>query len=412
MKTIVIGVTSSIACYKAIELVKELKKDFNIEVIMTENTCKLIDKKEFEKVLGKKVHVGLFYKNWNYKDYLKREKTEHISLADMADLFLICPCTANTIGKIANGVGDDLLMTSVMATNSAVLICPAMNCKMWENPIVKENVRKLKSNGYYFLEPEKGKLACGYSGVGRLASIDNIVKAVRELVVKKDLLKGKRIIVTAGATVEEIDPVRVITNKSSGKMGIYIAEEAAKMGADVILIRGKTDVEPMGKINDVRVDSVSEMFDAIKKNVKKNDVIIHAAAVSDFSTDKKINRKIKSIVPNGLRKSQTNKKLSLELKPTIKIIDKIKKLNKKINLVGFKAEYNVSEKELVDSAYSLLKRANADFIVANDVSKGVFGSEDNEVYIVGKGKEVEHIRGSKREIADRILELISTPKQI
>src|SRR3989339_761291 len=280
MKTVVIGVTSSIACYKAAFLIKKLK-GFNIEVILTHNALNLIDKKEFENVLGKKVHTELFYEGWNYKDYIKREEMEHISLADKADLFLICPATANVIGKIANGIADDLLTTSVMATNAPVVICPAMNCKMWENRIVQENVSKLKREGYYFVEPEKGRLACGYEGVGRLAEIDSIINSIKEIYNKKNILKNKKIIVTAGATVEEIDPVRVITNKSSGKMGIYIAEEAAEMGASVTLIRGKTEIEPKGNIKDVKIESVGELFDEIKKNIKKNDIIIHAAAVSD-----------------------------------------------------------------------------------------------------------------------------------
>lgn len=397
MKTIVIGVTSSIACYKVIELVKKLKKEFNIEMIITKNAEKLIDKKEFEKILNKKIHTNLFYKNWNYKDYLKREKSEHISLADMADLFLICPATANTIGKIAKGIGDDLLTTSVMATQATVLICPAMNCKMWENRIVQENFSKLKKLGYYFVEPEKGKLACGYSGVGRLANINKIISSIKELINKKNILKNKKITVTAGATVEEIDAVRVITNKSSGKMGIYIAEEAAKMGADVILIRGKTEIEPIGKIKDIKINSVNKLLNEIKKNLKKNDVIIHAAAVSDFTIDKKFNKKIKPI---------KNKPLILKLKKTKKIINEIKKLNKKIKLIGFKVEYKVSKNELINSAYSLLKKSNADFIVANDVNKDVFSSEDNDVYIVDKDKRIEHVKGSKREIANKILDLI------
>jgi len=397
MKTVVIGVTSSIACYKVIDLVKKLKDDFNIEIIMTKNTEKLIDKKEFEKVLGKNVHTGLFYKNWNYKDYLKRKKSEHISLADMADLFVICPATANTIGKIANGVGDDLLTTSVMATNAPVLVCPAMNYKMWENRIVQQNVSKLKKLGYYFIEPEKGKLACGYSGVGRLANINKITSSIKELINKKNKLKNKKIIVTAGATIEEIDPVRVITNKSSGKMGIYIAEEASKMGADVTLIRGKTEIEPIGKINDIKINSVNELFDEIKKNIKKNDAIIHAAAVSDFTINKKTNKKIKPI---------KNKPLILKFKKNKKIIDEIKKINRKIKLIGFKAEYNVSKNELINKACSLLKESNAELIVANDVGKGVFGSEDNDVYIVGDGKNVQHVKGSKRKIANKILDLI------
>ena len=392
MKTIVIGVTSSIACFKVVELVKRLKKDFNIEVILNENVSKLIDKKEFENVLGRKVHTGMFVKGWSYKDYIKREKTEHISLADMADLFLVCPCTANTIGKIAKGLGDDLLTTSVMATNAPIVICPAMNCKMWENRIVQENVSKLRKLGYYFIDPEYGELACGYKGVGRLANIGKIKKEIINILDKRNSLKGKRIIVTAGGTVEEIDPVRVITNKSSGKMGTYIAEEAAKMGAKVTLIRGKTEVEPSGNVKDIEINSVNDLFNEIKKNINKNDIIIHAAAVSDFSVDRK-NKKIKS-----------DKGLLLKLKPTKKIIDEIKKINNKIKLIGFKAEYKVSKKKLIKSARSLLKKAKVDFIVANDVSKNVFGSENNDVFIVGK--KVKHVKGSKREIAEKILDLI------
>ena len=395
MKTIVIGVSSSIACYKVIELVKSLKDDFNVEIIMTKNAQKLVDRRDFEDLLGKKVHINLFYHGWDYKDYLNREKMEHISLADMADLFLVCPATANVIGKIANGIADDLLTSSVIATNAPILICPAMNCKMWENRIVQENVSKLRKLGYFFVEPEKGKLACGYSGIGRLANITKITKSIKEIINKRDLLKNKKILVTAGATVEEIDPIRVITNKSSGKMGIYIAEEAAKLGADVTLIRGKTEIEPNGKLKDVKVESVNRLYNEIKKSIKNNDIIIHTAAVSDFSLKEKINKKIKS-----------GKELHLELTPTTKIFERIKGLNKKIKLVGFKAEYKVSEKELVGKAYSLLKRAKADFIVANDVAKGVFGSEYNEVYIVDKKKKIKHIKASKREIAYKILDLI------
>ena len=396
MKTIVIGITSSISCFKVVDLVRKLKKSFNIEVIMNANAAKLISVKEFEKVLGNKVHTELFVKGFTYKDYLKREKLEHISLADKADLFLICPSTANTIGKIANGIADDLLTTSVMATNAPVLVCPAMNCKMWENSIVQENVVKLKRKGYYFVDPEKGKLACGYSGVGRLANLGKVIGVVNGLIGCKDMLKGKRIIVTAGGTSEEIDPVRVITNKSSGKMGIYIAEEAAKMGAKVTLIRGRTDVLPFGKIKDIRLNSVKELFNSIKKNVKGNDIIIHAAAVSDFVVDKEKN-KIKSL---------QKKPLILKLKNSIKIIDEIKKLNKKIKLVGFKAEHDVNKKKLIDSSYSLLKQSKADFVVGNDVSKNVFGSEDNDVVIVYKNKKVVNVKGSKREIGREILRLI------
>lgn len=388
MKTIIIGVTSSIACYKTVELIKKLK-GFDVEVILSSNALRLIDKKEFEKALGKKVHTEMFYPGWTYKDYIKRQEMEHISLADKADLFLICPATANVIGKIANGIADDLLTTSVMATAAPVLICPAMNCKMWENGIVQGNVKKLATNGHYFVAPESGKLACGYEGQGRLADLDKIASEIKRIISKRELLKGKKIIVTAGGTSEEIDPVRVITNKSSGKMGIYLAEEAAKMGANVTLIRGRTEVEPFGKMDDVKVGSVAEMQKAIRNRLKDNDMIIHAAAVSDFTVD-------------GVKgKIRSGKAMVLRLKPTVKLIDEFKKVNGKIMVVGFKAEYGVSRKELVDSAKKLLK--SADLVVANDVSKGVFGSEENEVYIVSKIK-VEYLSGAKKEIARSILQ--------
>ena len=395
MKTIVIGITSSISCYKILDLIRKLKGKFNIEVILSKHTKKLIDKKEFEYVLKKKVHTKLFYKDWNYQDYLKEEQMEHISLADKADLFLIAPATANIIGKIANGIADDLLSTSVMATHAPVIICPAMNCKMLDNPIVRQNIQKLKQLGYQFIDAEQGMLACGYKGKGRLANINKIAKESIELIKTKDKLKGKKIIVTAGPTQEPIDPVRVITNKSSGKMGIYIAEEAAKLGADVTLIRGKTDIEPNQNIKDIKIGSVNELFNKIKKEIKNNNIIIHAAAVSDFSLKEKIDKKIKS-----------GKELHLELTPTTKIFEKIKKIKKDITLVGFKAEYKVSEKELVKRAYGLLKKAKADFIVANDVGNDVFGSETNNVRVINRSGKIKKFKGTKREIAKNILDII------
>jgi phosphopantothenoylcysteine decarboxylase/phosphopantothenate--cysteine ligase len=320
---------------------------------------------------------------------------EHISLADKADLFLIVPATANIIGKIANGIADDLLSTSVMATHAPVIICPAMNCKMLDNPIVRQNIQKLKQLGYQFIDAEQGMLACGYKGKGRLANINKIAKESIELIKTKDKLKGKKIIVTAGPTQEPIDPVRVITNKSSGKMGIYIAEEAAKLGADVTLIRGKTDIEPNQNIKDIKIGSVNELFNKIKKEIKNNNIIIHAAAVSDFSLKEKIDKKIKS-----------GKELHLELTPTTKIFEKIKKIKKDITLVGFKAEYKVSEKELVKRAYGLLKKAKADFIVANDVGNDVFGSETNNVRVINRSGKIKKFKGTKREIAKNILDII------
>ena len=245
----------------------------------------------------------------------------HVSFADAADLFLICPATANVIGKIANGISDDLLTTSITATIAPVLICPAMNVKMWKNPITQENASKLRKLNYHFVEPEYGELACGYKGIGRLAKLNKIVERIELLVNQRSDLKGKKILVTAGATFEEIDPVRVITNKSSGKMGNMIAEQAFLRGADVLLLKGHNSAESRYNLNEEKFSTVDDLFRKIKKNVKNYDIIIHAAAVSDFEVDKKENNKIKS-----------SRKLHLELTPTTKILENLKKLNKKIKL--------------------------------------------------------------------------------
>jgi len=285
-----------------------------------------------------------------------------------------------------------------MATNATVLICPAMNVKMWKNPITQQNIEKLRKLNYEFIDPEYGELACGYEGVGRLANLNNIIDRIKIIIDRRNNLEGKKILVTAGATSEEIDPVRVITNKSSGKMGVYIAEQAFLRGADVTLIRGINAVEPQYHFKDIKIHSVKDLFDAIKKNIKNQDVMIHAAAVSDFTINNKSNDKIKS-----------ENNLHLELTPTTKIFERIKKIKNNIILIGFKAEYNVSKKILVDRAYGLLKDANADFVVANDVGKEGrgFDTETNEVFVVDKNKKVEHLElADKRVIGNRILNKI------
>ena len=400
-KNIVIGVTSSIACYKVLGLIKKLRKlNANVHVIMTESATKLVDIKDFEKASNNEVSVHSFNKKVNYIDFIKKDKQiKHISLADKADLFLICPATANTIGKIANGIADNLLTSSIMATNAPVLICPAMNVKMWKNSIMQENVDKLKKLRYEFVAPEYGILACGYKGIGRLANLDEIVKRIEVTIQRKSDLAGKKILVTAGATSEEIDPIRVITNKSSGKMGVYLAEEAFLRGAEVTLIRGANSVEPNYHFKDIKINTVKELFNEIKKNIKNKDIMIHAAAVSDFTINNKNKTKIKS-----------NKSMHLELTPATKIFENVKILKKNIVLAGFKAEYRTSKQELINRAYWLLKSANADIVVANDVGKkgAGFNTETNEVYIVDKNKKVKHINlADKRIIGNKILDILA-----
>ena len=406
-KNVVIGVTGGIACYKVLDLIKELRRlKANVYAILTKNSLNLIDKSEFEEATGNKVQTELFEPDINYKDYIKKNKEiKHISLADIADLFLVCPATANIIGKTANGIADDLLSTSIMATNASVLICPAMNVKMWKNPITQENIEKLRKLKYEFIDPEYGELACGYKGIGRLAKLSNIIDKIGIIIETRNDLKGKKILVTAGATSEEIDPVRIITNKSSGKMGVYIAEQAFLRGADVTLIRGINSVEPQYHFNDIQINSVKELFDEIKKNIGDMDIMIHAAAVSDFAINNKSNNKIKS-----------NKNLHLELTPTTKIFERIKEIKSNILLVGFKAECNVSDNVLVDRSYELLKSADADFVVANDVGKKNrgFDTETNEVFIVDKNKKVKHLElDDKRVIGSKILnEILHLTKSI
>ena len=404
-KKIAVGITGGIACYKVLDLIKELRKlGSDVHVIMTEHATKLVDVKEFESASGNEVNTTLFHPNTNYVDYIKKNnKINHISLADTSNLFLVCPATANIIGKIANGIADDLLSTSIMATDAPVLICPAMNVKMWKNPIVQENVKKMKKLDYHFVEPEYGILACGYKGVGRLANLKKITDKIELLLKQINDLKGKKILVTAGATFEEIDPVRVITNKSSGKMGTAIAEQAFLRGADVILLSGHNSVEPNYNIYGEKFTTVIDLYNKIRKNIKNADVVIHSAAVSDFAINNKNHAKIKS-----------NEELHLELMPTTKIFEKLKKMNKKIFLVGFKAEYKVPKNKLVDSAYGILKKANADLVVANDVGeKGRgFDVDTNEVFVIDKNKKIVHIGlADKRVVADNILDIIINKTQ-
>ena len=393
MKKLVLGVCSSIACYKILDLISSLKSRYSIEVIATQGALTLVDQKEFEKVLGKEIHVNVFEKGWDAEKYKSEKWMRHISLAENADLFVVAPATANVIGKLANGLADDLLSTSVLATTAPVLVCPAMNVNMWEHPIVKRNIELLRSNGYVIVEPDEGMLACGAEGKGRLADLSFIEKEIDAVISGQDKLSGKKVLVTAGATIEEIDPIRYITNKSSGKMGIAIAEAAAQMGAAVTLVRGKTAVDCSSKVSDVQIATVTELFDALTSRISDMDVVIHAAAVSDFYVKGRNGEKIKS-----------GSELALELSPTTKILEKLRDLNSKMVLVGFKAEYDVSSDVLKERALELLKSARADFIVANDVGKKtVFGSDDTSVLVVDGSGAAESLFGSKKEVAKLLL---------
>ena len=392
MQTIIIGVTSGIASFKVISLVKSLRKKYNVIVIMTEHAKKMIEPSEFEMASGNKVPSKLFPKGFDYKKILKHRKVPHISLADKASVICIVPATANIIGKAANGIADDLLSTTILATKGTLLFCPSMNVNMWNNRVTQENLKKLCDRGSFFVDPEEGMLACGYKGKGRLAHIKKIEEAIVTLADKNKDMSGIKVIVTAGGTEEEIDPVRVITNKSSGKMGIRIAEELAMRGASVTLIRGRTTIDPNALLNDVKVKSANEMFSAIKKNIKKNGIIVHAAAVSDFYVEPKKN------------KISSSGRVKLELIPNVKIISQIKKMKKDIFLVGFKAESG--GRDLEKKARESLKKNLCNMVVANDISKDVFESDYNSISIVDDKTCKKFKRDTKENLARKIVDEI------
>ena len=379
-KTVVIGVSGGIAVYKTLDVVSRLRKlGVNVNVIMTKSATEFVTPLSFQSLSQNYVVCDMFEdpKTWD---------VEHISLAKRADVFLIAPATANVIGKIANGIADDMLTTTVMATKAKVLIAPAMNTNMYENPILQRNINTLKELGYNFVEPESGRLACGDTGKGKLASPETIVDEVVKLLSKGQDLKGKSIIVTAGPTVESIDPMRYITNRSTGKMGYSIAKEAIERGADVTLITGPTNLTPPQNLKKlVKIESAKDMYEAVLENLDENDVVIKSAAVADYKPKNYSNKKIKKSDDDLVIELDRNKDIAQE-------IGKIK--NNKI-LVGFAAETN----DLIENASLKIKKKNLDFIVANDLTKegAGFGVDTNIVKIIDKEGNITEYPKMKKE---------------
>ncbi len=397
---VLIGVTGGIAAYKAIDLIALLKKEgTNVSVIMTKGATEMISQKDFEKASGNKVYTDLFDKDFNYKKILDKRRVDHIRLADKSDVMVIVPATANIIGKLANGIADDFLTTTTLAVTAPIIVCPSMNVNMWENPIVQENLKKLRSAGYIVIDPTSGMLACGYEGKGKLENVNIIKNEILKQLNRTDSLKGKKIIITSGGTVEKIDEVRFITNRSSGKMGVALAEECYSRGADVLLLRAKNSVKPRYLIKEKLFNTAEELLGLIKQNIKDTEIFFQAAAVSDYKLDRLFKGKISS-----------KQSLDLKLVPQVKIIDQIKKLSPKTFLVAFKAEYSLTEKDLITAAEKKLKDSNADVVIANDISRDDrgFESDNNEVYIVSKNKEVKKIKlTSKKEVSRQIVEFVS-----
>lgn len=389
-KTIVIGVTGGIAAYKACDVVSKLRKrGASVYVIMTEAASKFVAPLTFQTLSNHFVVSDMFaeQKTW---------EVEHISLAKKADLMVIVPATADIIGKLAAGIADDMLTTTAMACRAPVMLAPAMNTGMYHNPIVQENIRKLTTLGYPVIEPVCGMLACGDEGEGKLADVDTIVEAITSFAIPQDL-KGKRILVTAGPTRELIDPVRYITNRSSGKMGYAVAAQAAKRGADVTLISGPTILEaPAGIRTIVRVETAAQMYQAVIEAFPNHDAVIQSAAVADYRPKHYSGTKIK----------KADGDLYIELERTDDIAYEIGKIKGDKILVGFAAETD----NVTEHAVQKIKKKNFDFIVANDVTKAGagFNTDTNIITIIdAQGTAHEYPQLLKTEAADIILDTVA-----
>jgi len=386
-KNILLGITGGIAAYKICTLIRDFKKNgANVKVVCTPNSLNFVTKLTLQNLSQNDVFVEEF----DIKDW----KPEHISLADWADVMVIAPATANTISKIATGIADNLLTSIACAFSKQMFIAPAMNCHMWENPNVQENISKLKTQGVEFIEPESGFLACGYLGKGRLCSLDKILNAVGEYFSFSQILKGKKVVITSGGTIEDIDPVRYISNYSSGKMGFSLAKVAQKMGAEVVLITTK---EVLASFRVVRVKSAREMQNALDNEFETSDIVIMAAAVADY--------RVKNYSEQKMKKTESNT-LTLEL---VKNPDILKYLCEKKThqiVVGFCAE----SQNLIENAKVKIRKKNCDYLVANDISRHDIGfsSDENEVVIFNKnGESVKFEKASKDVIARKILEYIN-----
>ena len=391
MKNILVGVTGGIAAYKSAGIVSLLKKKgYNVKVVMTENATKIIGPLTLETLSRNRIYVDMWDSNPHYE-------VEHISLADWADVVLIAPATYNIIGKVANGIADDMLTTILAAVSvrKPVFFALAMNVNMYENPILKENINKLKSFGYRFIDAEEGLLACNYSAKGRMSEPEDIVDEIERYSIFSKIenfdtaLKGKKILITSGRTKENIDPVRYLSNNSSGKMGYSLAQAAVDMGAEVTLISGPTDLKvPNGLKNFISVESALEMYEKVDEYFKNTDIFIACAAVADYRPKEYKNEKIK--------KSDSNLVIELIRNPDI-LLEMSKKKEKQL-LVGFAAETN----DIKENALKKLEKKNLDIIVANNAS--VMGSDENVIEIIRKDRtSVKISQKSKMELAYDIL---------
>ncbi|MBO5238409.1 MAG: bifunctional phosphopantothenoylcysteine decarboxylase/phosphopantothenate--cysteine ligase CoaBC [Lachnospiraceae bacterium] len=388
-KTVILGVTGSIAAYKIANLTSMLvKQHADVYVLMTQNATNFINPITFETLTNHKTLVDTFDRNFNYN-------IEHVSLAKKADVVLVAPASANVIGKLANGIADDMLTTTVMACNCKKLISPAMNTQMFENPIVQDNLKKLEHYGMTVIQPEVGLLACKDVGAGKMPSEQVLMDYIlREIRYEKDMI-GKRVLVTAGPTRESIDPVRFISNHSTGKMGYAIARVAMERGADVTLISGPVDIAPPPFVKVVPVVSAEDMFRAVKQYSPEADIVIKSAAVADYTPAVVAEEKIK--------KQESDSSLTL-----VRTTDILKWLGENRREGQFLCGFSMETENMLENSKAKLAKKNIDMIVANNlkVPGAGFGVDTNVVTLITKDEVVELPQMSKEDVAERILDAI------
>ena len=387
-RNIVLAVTGSIAAYKIANLASMLKKlNANITVLMTKNATNFINPITFETLTGNKCLIDTFDRNFQYN-------VEHVSLAKLADVVLVAPASANVIGKIANGIADDMLTTTVMACTCKKIIAPAMNTQMYINPIVQDNMKKLESYGYEVITPDTGVLACGDVGLGKMPSEDVLLQyIIRECAYPKDM-KGLNVLITAGPTMEKIDPVRFISNHSTGKMGYALARNCMLRGANVTLVTGKTNIEPPMFVNVINIVSADDMYNVVLEKFDSQDIIIKAAAVADYKPKKPADEKVKKKAGD----------LAIELERTKDILKTLGERKTKQFLCGFSME----TENMLENSKDKLKSKNLDMIVANNlkVQGAGFGTDTNVVTIITKEEVRELGIMSKADVAKNIVDSI------
>ena len=388
-KTVVLGVTGSIAAYKMANVASMLVKlHADVHVIMTENACQFITPVTFETLTGNKCMVDTFDRNFQFH-------VAHISIAKKADVLLVAPASANVIGKLANGIADDMLTTTAMACTCQKIVAPAMNTNMYHNPILQDNLKKLEGYGFTVIAPEKGLLACRDIGDGKMPSEDVLVGHIlREIAHEKDLA-GMKVIVTAGPTQESVDPVRYITNHSTGKMGYELAKAAMLRGAEVTLVSGVTNLEPPMFVDYVQVKSAGDMFEAMKSRFLDNDIIIKAAAVADYK-------------PKSYSDEKTKKKdgeMSIEMDRTQDIL---KYLGEHRREGQFYCGFSMETQNMLENSRVKLDKKNIDMVVANNlkIAGSGFGTDTNVVTMISKEEEIQLELLSKAEVAHKILDEI------